>query len=62
MTRKNKAGKRIIVERVNHEAWMNGERGIYEGHCFGCRRSSASLPEAEAHKWADGHSRSCSVG
>ncbi|MEV7500658.1 hypothetical protein [Streptomyces sp. NPDC093018] len=60
MVRTNKAGQRIIVEEIDE--WAFGCHGAYEGHCFGCRRSSKSVREADAHEWAEQHARSCSVG
>lgn len=60
MTRKNKAGKQVIVEMVDEDAF--GCDGAFEGHCFGCRRSSKSVRERNAHEWAEQHARTCPVG
>ncbi|MFF4701412.1 hypothetical protein [Streptomyces chattanoogensis] len=61
MIRKNKAGKEIVVEMTNPNAWMNGREAVYESHCFGCRRSSKPMSQVSAHEWADKHMTSCSI-
>lgn len=60
VTRKNKVGKTIVVELTDEKAF--GFHGAYEGHCFGCQRSSKPVRERAAHQWADDHARTCNVG